>query len=153
MDTGLQLKNLTNLIFAMLALLFLIMISQCSVIVGEEESELSELIETKKVELPPEILLGKNLFKNNCASCHAKNMKAKMTGPALAGVEERWNGNRENLKSWIRNSQAYLSTGDEYAKALSLEYPAVMTAFPNLSDEEIDGILDYINHVSNSRRN
>ena len=27
---------------------------------------------------------GMQLFKNNCGSCHAKNMKAKMTGPALA---------------------------------------------------------------------
>ena len=33
---------------------------------------------------------GNTLFKNNCASCHNKNMKDDLTGPALGGVEERW---------------------------------------------------------------
>ncbi|MFK8005959.1 MAG: cytochrome c [Saprospiraceae bacterium] len=149
MDTGLQLKNLTNLIFAMLALLFLIMVSQCSMIMEEEEEELSELIDTVQPERPPEISIGMNLFKNNCASCHAKNMKADMTGPALANVEKRWNGNRENLRAWVRNSQAYLTTDDEYAKALALKSPSIMTAFPTLKDEEIDAILDYVKFVTN----
>ncbi len=149
METKLQLENLTILIYAMLALLLVIMISQCSMIMGNEDEEFSEKIEAEKIEIPPVILLGKNLFKNNCAACHAKNMKVDMTGPALAGVEERWNGNKENLRAWIRNSQAYLTTGDEYAKALSLKYPSIMTTFPNLTDEEVDAILDYISFTSN----
>lgn len=148
MNTRLQLENLTILIYSMLTLLFLIMISQCSMIVGEEAEEIAELIDNIKLERPPEISLGMNLFKNNCGSCHAKNMKADMTGPALAGVEKRWNGDRKNLRSWIRNSQAYLTTDDDYAKALSSKYPSIMTAFPNLKDEEINAILDYINYVS-----
>jgi hypothetical protein len=148
MSTRLQLENVTILIYAILGLLFVIMISQCSMIMGNEEEELSEILATEKIEIPPSILLGKNLFKNNCGSCHAKNMKTKMTGPALAGVEERWNGNRINLRAWIRNSQAYINTGDKYAKSLSLEYPSMMTAFPSLTNEEIDGILDYVRYVS-----
>lgn len=149
MDTGLQLKNLTHLIYSLLALLFLIMISQCSIIMGEETEELSEIIDTEKSERPPELTLGMTLFKNNCASCHAKNMKTKMMGPALAGVEKRWNGNLDNLRAWIRNSQAYLETDDDYAKKLYAEYGgSVMTAFPNLTDEEIDAILSYIDAVS-----
>ena len=89
---------------------------------------------------------GMTLFKNKCASCHAKNMKAKLTGPALMGAEERWGGDRDKLRQWIRNSQAFLSTGDAYATALYQEYnQSVMTAFPELSDGQIDNILDYIN--------
>ena len=89
---------------------------------------------------------GMTLFKNKCASCHAKNMKAKLTGPALQGVEERWGDDREKLRQWIRNSQAFLATGDAYANALYQEYAqSVMTAFPELSDGQIDNILDYIN--------
>ena len=38
----------------------------------------------------PDIEAGKTLFKNNCASCHNKNMKDKLTGPALGGTQERW---------------------------------------------------------------
>ncbi len=33
----------------------------------------------------PDIEVGKNLFKNNCAACHNKSMKDDMTGPALSG--------------------------------------------------------------------
>ncbi len=100
-------------------------------------------------ERTPQLDEGMTLFKNKCGSCHAKNMKAKMTGPALAGVEERWEGDREKLYQWIRNSSAFLATGDEYANSLYLEYnKSVMTAFPELTDGQIDNILDYINVVA-----
>ena len=73
-----------------------------------------------------------------------------MTGPALANVEQRWNENRENLRSWIRNAPVYLATrSDEYTNNLSMKYDGVMTAFPNLKDEEIDATLEYINYVAN----
>ncbi|MFK7771795.1 MAG: c-type cytochrome [Saprospiraceae bacterium] len=154
MDIGLQLKNLTNLIFAFLTFLLLLFSYGMIQINSVEEEQL--ICGTKNIELKfpqeseNEIRLGMQLFKNNCGSCHAKNMKAKMTGPALFEVEKRWNGNRENLYAWIRNSQAYLLTDDPYAKKLYAEYgESVMTAFPSLKDEEIDAILDYIKYVAN----
>ena len=58
---------------------------------------------------------GKALFSQNCASCHAVNKQ--LTGPALAGVEERWT-KREDLHAWIKNSAAFLKTGDPYANEL-----------------------------------
>ena len=48
--------------------------------------------------------VGKTIFINNCATCHNKNMKDKLTGPALGGVETRWES-KTKLYSWIRNSQ------------------------------------------------
>lgn len=33
---------------------------------------------------------GQAIFQNYCASCHNKNMKDDLTGPALGGVQERW---------------------------------------------------------------
>ena len=88
---------------------------------------------------------GKALFSANCASCHA--VHKKLTGPALAGVEDRW-ANKENLYSWIRNSAAFLKTGDAYANNLYKEYNSIaMNAFPNLKNEEIDAILAYIKSV------
>ena len=88
---------------------------------------------------------GKALFSANCASCHAPHKK--LTGPALAGVESRWSS-KENLYSWIRNSSAYLKTGDPYAVNLYNEYNKIaMNAFPTLKDAEIDAILTYINSV------
>jgi mono/diheme cytochrome c family protein len=86
---------------------------------------------------------GKALFSQNCASCHAVNKK--LTGPALAGVEERW-PDKTKLYAWIRNSAAFLKTGDAYANALYNEYnKTAMNAFPNLTDAEIAAMLSYIN--------
>lgn len=154
MNTRLHFENLTNLIFAFLAFLLLLFsygMVQINSIEKEEANCGTKNVSTEfSPELEKEIQFGSQLFKNNCGSCHAKNMKAKMTGPALADVEKRWNGNRENLRAWIRNSQAYLLTDDPYAKNLYAEYgESVMTAFPNLKDEEIDAILGYIKLVAN----
>ncbi|MBI1225656.1 MAG: c-type cytochrome [Bacteroidetes bacterium] len=88
---------------------------------------------------------GKALFKNNCASCHNKNMKDKLTGPALGGAQERW-GDDEALYKWIRNSQAEIASGHPRAVAIWNEFkPTVMTSFPSLSDGDIANILAYIN--------
>jgi mono/diheme cytochrome c family protein/predicted secreted protein len=88
---------------------------------------------------------GKALFSANCASCHAVNKK--LTGPALAGVEDRW-PEKKNLYAWIKNSAAFLKTGDPYANNLYNEYNKVaMNQFPGFSDADIDAILAYIKTV------
>jgi mono/diheme cytochrome c family protein len=88
---------------------------------------------------------GKALFSQNCASCHAVNKK--LTGPALAGVEDRWS-EKKNLYAWIKNNQAFLKTGDAYANKLYNEYnKTAMNLFPTLSDKDIDAILAYIKSV------
>ena len=93
---------------------------------------------------------GKNLFKVNCASCHAKDMKSKLTGPALSGYADRWaDYPQEDLYAWIRNSQALISTGHPRANELWNEWkPTVMTNF-NLTDDQIANVLAYIDGVSN----
>ena len=88
---------------------------------------------------------GKALFSQNCASCHAVNKK--LTGPALAGVEDRW-PEKKNLYAWIKNSAAFLKTGDAYANNLYNEYnKTAMNQFPSLTDKDIDAILAYIKSV------
>jgi len=88
---------------------------------------------------------GKALFSQNCASCHAVNKK--LTGPALAGVEDRW-PDKKNLYSWIKNNAAFLKTGDPYANKLYNEYnKTAMNLFPGLADKDIDAILAYIKTV------
>ncbi|WP_232825868.1 c-type cytochrome [Chitinophaga alhagiae] len=88
---------------------------------------------------------GKTLFQQKCASCH--NPHKKLTGPALAGVEDRW-PDKKLLHQWIRNSASVLATGDKYANDLFNEYSKLtMTPFPELKDEDIDNILAYVNSV------
>ena len=89
---------------------------------------------------------GKSLFNANCAACH--KLDKKMTGPALRKVEQRLADeqglDREWLASWIRNSSAMIKAGDDYANKIYNEYGgAAMTAFPQLTDEDIDHILAY----------
>ncbi len=89
---------------------------------------------------------GKTLFNQNCAACHALNRK--MTGPALANVEARLAENegldREWLYAWIKNSPGMIKSGDAYAVKIYNEYnQAAMTAFPTLSNADIDNILAY----------
>ncbi len=89
---------------------------------------------------------GKQLFNQNCAACHALNRK--MTGPTLANVENRLAEEeglgKDWLYAWIKNSPGMIASGDAYANEIYNEYnQAAMTAFPTLSNEDIDNILAY----------
>ena len=92
---------------------------------------------------------GETLFKNYCASCHNKNMKDNLTGPALGPAEANWaDYPREDLYSWVRNSQALIADGHPRATELWNQWkPTVMTSFPALTDQQIENILAYINDV------
>lgn len=90
---------------------------------------------------------GKALFSANCASCHAINKN--LTGPALAGLETRgpW-GDRKQLYAWIHNPAGFMAK-DPYTQQLKAQFNGVvMTAFPNLSEKEIDAIVDYVNKAA-----
>ena len=94
----------------------------------------------------PDLVAGKALFNTNCASCH--KLDRKMTGPALRYVETRLAEeeglDKQWLYAWIRNSSALIKSGDDYANKIYEEYnKSAMTAYPQLSDADIDNILAY----------
>ena len=83
---------------------------------------------------------GKELFNANCAACH--KLDAKATGPALRGVSSR----REKawLYKWINNSADLIKSGDADAVKVFEENNKIpMTAFPQLSEGDIDNIIAY----------
>ena len=83
---------------------------------------------------------GKALFNAQCAACH--KLDAKMTGPALRGVGDKYE--KEWLYKWIRNSAELIKSGDERANKVFNEFnQSPMTAFPQLSDADIDNIIAY----------
>ncbi|WP_418513041.1 c-type cytochrome [Corallibacter sp.] len=88
---------------------------------------------------------GKSLFNANCASCH--KLDKKMTGPALRNVESRLEEaglDRQWIYDWVHNSSSMIKAGDEYGNKIFDEYGgSAMTAFPQLSEKDIDDILAY----------
>ncbi len=85
---------------------------------------------------------GMELFKANCTSCHA--VDKKVVGPALAGVWDRWE-NSADIIAWVKNSQKLIASGHPYANKIFNEYnKSVMSAFPQLSDDQIINILTYV---------
>ena len=95
-----------------------------------------------------QIKLGKRLFTFNCGTCHNKNMKDDLTGPALGGVTERWSAYpKADLYNYIRNSMTMTAEGHPRAVALYKEWQSEMSNFPKMTDEKIDAILAYINSI------
>lgn len=86
---------------------------------------------------------GKTLFLSNCASCHNNNMVADMTGPALYGVEDRWE-TKKDLIQFIQNPQDLINNNHPRAVEISALWPSEMTAFPHLDSVAIATILTYI---------
>jgi len=85
---------------------------------------------------------GKVLFSQKCASCHA--VDKKLIGPALAGALERW-PEKDKLYAWVHNSAAVVKSGYPRAVAVYNEYNKIqMTAFPELTEKDIDAIFAYI---------
>lgn len=88
---------------------------------------------------------GRALFQANCASCH--NVFKKATGPALRGVTSRI-PSKDWIYGWIKDPAATIKSGDKYAVQLANEYkPTVMTAFPSLSKDEVDAIINYVETI------
>lgn len=83
---------------------------------------------------------GEILFKANCATCHKPS--EKYIGPSLQGASKRWES-KVLLYDFVRNSQEVIARNN-YAKKLFEEYKqSPMMPYPQLKDEEIQGIFDY----------
>ncbi|QIK16394.1 c-type cytochrome [Blattabacterium sp. DPU] len=86
---------------------------------------------------------GTELFKKNCTACHSIDLEKKMIGPALHGVTEK--RNRKWLHQWIKNNKSLRDSGDKEAIKIYKEYGNIeMNSFPQLSEQQIDDILSFI---------
>ncbi len=87
-------------------------------------------------------LRGKQLFLTHCYSCH--HISTKKIGPPFQRIREDYG------VSWalnfIRNSERLIyEEKDTRARYIfSIYNQSMMTAFPNLTDQEIIAILDYV---------
>jgi mono/diheme cytochrome c family protein len=91
----------------------------------------------------PIVAKGKSIFKAKCAACHG--LDKKLIGPPLRNISEK--REREWLQKWINNSADLIKSGDADAKAVFDEYKIPMSAFPELTTEDVDAILAYTSYV------
>ena len=151
METAKMIDSIANLSWLGLFLIFSILLLSFFPEAPKPEPELIDVMEYEgRTELPDSVQMvynrGKGLFKNNCASCHNKNMRDDLTGPALSGTLERWKDYPQgDLYQWIRNSQYLIQEKHPRALLLWKDWNQIaMNSFPNLSDEDIEALLVYI---------
>ena len=81
-----------------------------------------------------------DVFKRNCVSCHNITVDCNR----FVHVVARWD-DEVKLKSFIRDSQKMINSGDLYANPLFISWnKTIMPAFPNITDAEMDSIINYL---------
>ncbi len=88
---------------------------------------------------------GEKIFKANCGSCHKPDKD--MTGPAVKGAKERWEG-KGDVHEWIKDSQGYIKSGNAHAKQIFEEHNKIVMPPQALSNEEIDAVLYYADNFA-----
>lgn len=90
---------------------------------------------------PDAIAKGEHLFNQYCVACHT--MEQDAIGPALGGVTKEVPA--EWLKNFIKDPKKVIESGDDRAKTLFDRYKSVMPSFAHYQDDEIEGIIAYLN--------
>ena len=88
---------------------------------------------------------GRTIFMSRCATCH--NVNKVLTGPALAGVDER--RSIDWIINFVRSSQSMVKQGDKDAVALFEKFNKIpMPDHPDLTSESIKNIVAFIKSES-----
>ncbi|MGO3260519.1 MAG: cytochrome c3 family protein [Mesonia sp.] len=137
--------NIRHSIFRTLLLSMVVLFSFSQTSYSQEDSDAADAAveesDSGAASAEGDVAAGKELFNSLCAACHKPYKKA--TGPALHGVTDKHD--KEWLYEWIKNSAAMIASGDDAAIAIYEEYnQTAMNAFPQLSNEDIDNILAYV---------
>ncbi|HQS51662.1 MAG: cytochrome C [Sphingobacteriales bacterium 17-39-43] len=83
---------------------------------------------------------GAAIFKQKCTACHG--IDKAVVGPALKGIDTKYD--EAWLIKWIKNAPAFIASGDAQAVKAAEYSPAMMSAFPELSDDDIKNIVAYV---------
>jgi len=87
---------------------------------------------------------GQYVFSTKCSACHGLGEGPKV-GPDLAGVTTT--RTRAWLASYITDPQAMLQRGDPIAKALSAKYGAVPMPTLQLTDQQVQDVIQYLDRA------
>ena len=89
----------------------------------------------------PPVEEGKSIFISRCAACH--NINKTLTGPALAGVDQR--RSLDWIVNFVHSSQSMVKNGDKDAVALFNQFNNIpMPDHNDLTDAQIKNVVEYI---------
>ena len=90
---------------------------------------------------PALIAKGQVAFSQNCSGCH--NFRQDGIGPQLGGltsvVSADW------IKNFVKNPKTVIESGDQRAQTLFEKYNTVMPSFAYVPEEDITGIIAFMN--------
>ena len=90
---------------------------------------------------PAVIAKGETSFNQYCGGCH--NFKQDGIGPQLGGVTT--SAPTEWIGRFVQNPTQVIKSGDQRANELLKKYKVTMPSFPNLSKDEINNIIAFLN--------
>ena len=89
----------------------------------------------------PPVEEGRTIFSARCAGCH--NVNKVITGPALAGVDQR--RSMDWIIKFVHSSQSLVKSGDKDAVALFEKFNKIpMPDHTDLTSDNIKSIVEYI---------
>ena len=87
---------------------------------------------------------GKNIFTARCMACH--KIDKDFAGPALANIDKRQS--IDWIIKFVHSPQAVIKSGDTTAVALFSKFKIMMPDHPDLTDDNIKSIVEYIKEES-----
>jgi mono/diheme cytochrome c family protein len=100
---------------------------------------------TTFINAAPPVEEGRTIFASRCAACH--NINKTLTGPALAGVDER--RSIDWIVKFVTSSQTLIKSGDKVALSLFEKFNKIpMPDHTDLNEEKIKSIVSYIKSES-----
>ena len=88
----------------------------------------------------PAVVQGRQLFQTTCSACH--NFLQRGIGPNLAQIPAYISS--DWLRKFIKNAPALITAGNKRANDLYADYKIMMPAFPQLSDQDLEALVSYL---------
>lgn len=92
--------------------------------------------------------LGQQLFEGKCTACH--RISKPLTGPPLAGVTNKYS--MDWIVRFTQNASEMINSGDpEAVAAFNAWNNTAMTAYPELDEQDVRAIFEYVDQCAKSR--
>jgi len=94
---------------------------------------------------------GLVLYRRHCYSCHDPIKTENEVGPALYGAEERI-GSKNVLYNWVHDPESTMNCNPYFQKLYTEADEFMMHSFPQLSNQQIDMVMYYVNTIGKKEK-